>query len=103
MPGVVDVAANGRLVGIELRANASEDETRRRLRRWLSDPVAGEFTAVEPDGTAYIELTVGEPDEEVRSSALDLLMETDANGDVVAVVIPRRGPDYEISYPSGNR
>lgn len=97
------MAANGRLVGIELRSESGEAETRRHLRHWLSDPIAGEFTAVEPDGIAYIELTVGDPDEDVRSSALDLLVETDAAGDVVAVVIPRRGPDYEISYPSGNR
>ncbi len=101
--GVVDVATNGRLVGVELRSAAGEDSARRRLRRWLADPVAGEFTSVESDGTAYIELTVGDPHEEVRSSPLDLLIETDAAGELVAVVIPRHGPDYEISYPSGNR
>lgn len=101
--GIVDVAANGRLVGVELGASDGAPAARRRLRRWLDDPVAGEFTSVEPNGTAYIELTVGEPDEEVRSSTLDVLAESTADGELVAVVIPRHGPDYEISYPSGNR
>lgn len=103
VPGVVDVATHGRLVGVELGASDGEPAARRRLQRWLDDPVAGEFTNVESDGTAYIELTVGDPDEEVRSSPLDLLVESTSAGELVAVVIPRRGPDYEISYPSGNR
>lgn len=101
--GVVDVATNGRLVGVELSASDGEPAVRRRLQRWLNDPVAGEFTSVERDGTAYIELTIGEPDDEVRSSSLDLLVESTASGELLAVVIPRHGPDYEISYPSGNR
>ena len=101
--GVVDVATNGRLVGVELGASDGAPAARRRLQRWLDDPVTGEFTSVEPDGTAYIELTVGEPDDEVLSSPLDLLVECTAAGELVAVVIPRHGPDYEISYPSGNR
>lgn len=101
--GVVDVATNGRLVGVELGASDGEPAARRRLQRWLNDPVAGEFTSVEPDGTVYIELTVGEPDDEVRSSPLDLLVESTASSELLAVVIPRHGPDYEISYPSGNR
>ena len=101
--GVVDVATNGRLVGVELGSPDGEPAARRRLQRWLDDPAAGEFTSVDSDGTAYIELTVGDPDEEVRSSPLDLLVESTSAGELVAVVIPRRGSDYEISYPSGNR
>lgn len=100
--GVVDVATNGRLVGVELGIREGKEAASQGLRTWIHHSMAGEFTSVEPDGMVYIELTVGEADEEVRSSPLDLLLESTADGDLIAVVIPRHGPDYEISYPSGN-
>ena len=103
MNGLVDVTAGGRLAGIELHTGDTEPEARNRLGRWLSDPVAGQYVTVEPDGTVYIELTAGEPGDDVRSSELDLVVETGLGGEMLAVSIPRRGAGYEISYPSGNR
>lgn len=102
-PGVVDVAANGRLVGIELQAGAPETDLARMLKRWIDDPVAGEFVSVDADGTAYIELTAGEADESARSSEVMLEVELNEHREMLAVSIPRRGTGYEISYPSGNR
>lgn len=101
--GLVDVAAGGRLVGIELRTGEAESDLRQRLRRWLVDPVAGEYVTVDPDGTVYIELTTGDPDDDVRSTDVDLNVELDASGELLSIAIPRRGAGYEISYPSGNR
>lgn len=101
--GVLDVAENGRLVGVELQFDSGEDTVRHRLRRWTSDPAAAEYTTIEPDGTAYIELTSGDPDDFVVSSPVELTLESDADGALLAVSIPRRGAGYEISYPSGNR
>ena len=103
LAGMVDVAANGRLVGIELQAGAPEPDLARMLKRWTDDPVAGEFVFVDADGTAYIELTAGEADESARSSEVMLEVELNEHREMLAVSIPRRGTGYEISYPSGNR
>lgn len=101
--GLVDVAAGGRLVGIEFRPGDHGSTVRRSLHRWLEDSLAGEFMTLEPDGRVYIELTSGDAQDHVRSSPLDLTAEFDTSGELLAVSIPRRGAGYEISYPSGNR
>lgn len=101
--GTVDVAAGGRLVGIELRPDDGPELMERWLRPWLDDEIAGEFVSIEADGSAYIELTVGDPSDEVRSSDVAVRTELDDGGELVAIAIPRRGAGYEISYPSGNR
>lgn len=103
VPGVVDVAANGRLVGIELRTGLDERQLADALVAWMHDPVAGEFVSLEGGGALYIELTAGDADEQSRASEVELEMDLEAGGELVAISIPRRGAGYEISYPSGNR
>ena len=102
-PGVIDVAANGRLVGIELQTGLEESALASAISAWLADPVAGEFVSLEGHGGLYIELTTGDPDEHARSSDVSVELELDAGRELVAIAIPRRGAGYEISYPSGNR
>jgi hypothetical protein len=97
--GTLDVAANGRLVGLELRGPALA----RLLRRWVADPVAAEFTHLDTDNSAYIDLTIGPVDDEVRSSDVALVAELDTEGSSLAFALPRHGPGYEIAFPSGNR
>lgn len=99
LAGTLDVAANGRLAGIELRGA----ELPRLLAPWTRDPIAAEFTHLSDDGSAYIALTVGPAGEEMRSSDVPIVAELDGVGACVALAIPRRGHGYEISYPSGNR
>ena len=101
--GLVDVAANGRLVGVELRTDVSAAGLATMFERWTSDPVAGEFVELNTDGTVYIELTTGDAGEEALSTTVELAMEFDEGNALLAVSIPRRGAGYEISYPSGNR
>jgi uncharacterized protein YuzE len=103
LTGMVDVAANGRLVGIELWSGVGETDLARMLKRWTGDPVAGEFVSVDSDGTAYIELTAGGADDTARSSTVLLDIDLNEHSEMLAVSIPRRGTGYEISYPSGNR
>jgi hypothetical protein len=68
--GLLDVGANGRLLGVEV-------------------------------GESYIHVMESAHDEEpyIRSAEVQLTI----SGDVPPLVtIPRRGPGYEITYPSGN-
>jgi hypothetical protein len=83
LDGTIDVSTQGRLVGVEFRLPDARD-IGRALQPWLDDPVAGEFTNVAPDGSAYIQMTIGDDH-------------------LLALAIPRRGEGYEISYPSGNQ
>lgn len=101
MNGLLDVASNGRLMGVEL--HDVNFDLARGLRAWLSDPIAGEFTQFDADGSAYIELSEGARDDDVRSSAVLVSAELDHDGALAALVIPRRGHGYEVSFPSGNR
>lgn len=68
--GLLDVGANGRLLGVEI-------------------------------GDAYIQVMESADEEEpyVRSADVKLVISDDA---IPLVTIPRHGPDYEITYPSGN-
>lgn len=68
--GVLDVGANGRLLGLEI-------------------------------GEAYITVMESSRHEEpyTRSAVVALAISGD---DPAYVAIPRRGPEYEITYPSGN-
>jgi hypothetical protein len=97
--GTLDVAANGRLVGIELRGA----ELPGLLRRWTADPIAAEFTHLSNDDSAYVDLSVGPPEDDIRSSEVTILAELDADAACLALAIPRRGAGYEIAFPSGNR
>lgn len=97
VPGLLDVAANGRLVGLEVAV--SDPET---LRRWLHDPISCEMISLALDGTAYFQLTTGD-DRDSRASEITVRAEYAATGELIALAIPRRGTGYEISYPSGNQ
>ncbi|HYH11136.1 MAG TPA: hypothetical protein VD789_02185 [Thermomicrobiales bacterium] len=69
----IDIGTGGRLVGVEL-----------------------------PDG--YVDVMPPEPGTEhlIRSSMAEVGVER-AGGEAVALVVPRRGAGYEITYPSGNQ
>jgi uncharacterized protein YuzE len=96
LPGTIDVAEQGRLLGIEFPADAAL------LAAWLADPVAGPLTSLAADGSAYIQIT---PPSivQARSASIIARGDVDADGRMLAVAIPRRGAGYEISYPSGNQ
>lgn len=95
-PGFVDMAAGGRLIGVELAL--SDALTEQALADWAADGALDIADAV-----AYIQLTSGADDDTARSTAVELVVEFDQAGAVAALGIPRRGAGYEISYPSGNR
>lgn len=69
-PALLDVGANGRLIGIEV-------------------------------GDAYITVMdlPGEDDPYARSAPVEVAISA---GTPPSITIPRRGPAYEITYPSGN-
>lgn len=94
--GFVDMAAGGRLIGVELALSGALTE--QALAAWAADGVLDVAGAV-----AYIQLTSGADDDIARSTAVELVVELDQAGAVAALGIPRRGVGYEISYPSGNR
>ena len=89
--GVIDVAGGGRLAGIELSGLRAEQ-----LLGWK-----GSETDVE-GGTAYFAISEGD-DHNTRSVGVVVALELVANDALLAIVIPRRGEGYEISYPSGNQ
>jgi hypothetical protein len=99
VPGLVDMAAAGRLIGVEARLQEAEIDPGQTMTAWLTE--AG--VSLGDGGALYIELTSGPDDDYARSIAVELLLASDAAGQVVAIGIPRRGAGYEISYPSGNR
>lgn len=76
VPGVIDIGARGRLLSFELFPE-SDDAIVVPLEDH-ADPLARSAEIVAACGIA-------------------------ANGRIVTVQIPRRGRDYEISYPSGNQ
>jgi hypothetical protein len=93
---VLDVARNGRLVGVELVARPDA------LTRWASDPIAGAYLASTGDDRWYVKLTSGD-DRDARSAVIRVHLELDAAGQIAAIGIPRRGDGYEVAFPSGNR
>lgn len=103
IPGVIDVAAGGRLVGLELQPGVEAATLARWFRPWLEDPEAGQYLDLASDGTVYVELTSGADDDQARSTPVEVELEYGSAGDVAAISIPRVGAGYEISYPSGNR
>lgn len=98
-PGVLDMAAAGRLIGIETRLATAGGDPRGELAGWLDEP----GVSLGDGGAVYIELTRGPDDEQARSAAVELVIAYDAAGRLAAIGIPRRGTGYEITYPSGNR
>ena len=93
-PGVIDIGQQGRLVGLEVRL------PRESMRRWAAD-LPAQFFQIPVDGHVYITLD-GEGNDEVRSAALTTTVEFDVQGLVLRIGVPRRGPGWELSWPSGN-
>jgi uncharacterized protein YuzE len=103
LDGHIDIAEQGRLVGIELDADAQNLHAL--FLCWNADPVARQYLEIDESG-AYVALSA--PSEQispnhVRTAELTLTLEIDSKGNVVAIAIPRRGDGYEISFPSGNQ
>jgi hypothetical protein len=98
---LVDVSTQGRIVGVELDlgdvATASAV-----LQEWLADPLAGAWTSIDRDGSAYVQLSASDVDA-VRSARVSVVPRYTRSGMLAAFGIPRRGTGYEITYPSGNR
>jgi hypothetical protein len=98
------MGAGGRLVGIELLGPATFD-LRQAMASWLTDSIASEYVSVAND-SAYIELSAAAEasmNEQSRSVAAVFDAELDSAGQLVALLIPRHGAGYEITYPSGNQ
>jgi len=94
--GTVDMGEGGRLLGLELSADAA-----------LAAGIAPDGGPCAPQfdpalGTLYLPVTapVGG---QARAAEVEVLLRTAADGALLAVDLPRRGHGYEIAYPSGNR
>lgn len=101
--GRIDIAEQGRLVGIEIDPNGQN--LSEMFGAWLDDRVARNYLEID-DAGAYVVLSApGEDvdDQHVRTAELPLTAELDRNDRLVAIAIPRRGHGYEISFPSGNQ
>lgn len=72
----VDVGESGRLLGVELALGGGEPR----------------YVPVEP-GRGEL----------ARSAAATVAVARTADGEIATIELPRRGADYELSYPSGNR
>ena len=94
--GILDIGEGGRLIGIEFSASYGE------IHQWLIDPIAGDYTNLDTNERAYIQLSPDD-DGDFRSANLRLRAEYNAFGELTALVIPRHGDGYEITYPSGNQ
>lgn len=102
--GYVDMGAGGRLVGIELLGPTAFD-LRQAMASWLNDSIAGEYVSI-ADDSAYIELSASaEPSTNEQSRSVTAVFDAELNsaGQLVALLIPRHGVGYEITYPSGNQ
>jgi hypothetical protein len=101
--GVLDLGEQGRLLGLEIGGVPGLD-LGQAVRSWHEQRGAAGWLSL-GDGSAYLQL-VAEPvartTRHVRSVAVRLSLELDAQGRLLAVVLPRRGADYELSSPSGS-
>lgn len=101
--GFLDIAEQGRLVGVEL--DSDRLDLLHVFSTWLEDSVARRYVHLEDD-SVYVALST--PKEDIsslhlRTAEVRLRAEMDADDRLVALTIPRRGHGYEISFPSGNR
>jgi uncharacterized protein YuzE len=101
--GMIDIAEQGRLVGIEIEAD--RQELSEMFSSWLNDRVAKNYVEIDDSGVYVVLSAPSEdiPEQHIRTAELPLTTELDANEHLVAIVIPRRGHGYEISFPSGNQ
>ncbi|MEX2426332.1 MAG: hypothetical protein WD401_06155 [Thermomicrobiaceae bacterium] len=103
LPGRIDIAEQGRLVGIEIDADGSDLPDLFSI--WMQDGVARDYLEID-DAGAYVGLSAPSediPEQHIRTAELPLIAEMDASAHLVAIAIPRRGHGYEISFPSGNQ
>ena len=103
LDGCIDIAEQGRLVGIELEQDGLD--LHELFATWVQDAVAKEYVEIDDSG-AYVALSAPSeriPEQHIRTAELNLTAELDANDRLVAIAIPRRGHGYEISFPSGNQ
>jgi uncharacterized protein YuzE len=101
--GYIDIAEQGRLVGIELDRGGADLTSL--FSTWLKDRIAKEYVEIDDDG-AYVALSAPDeaiPEQHIRTAELEIVAELDGNDQLVAIAIPRRGHGYEISFPSGNQ
>jgi hypothetical protein len=96
LDAILDIGEAGRLIGVEFHAGVA------RLRHWLTDPASNEYLSLDDNDNAYIQITPGDTGA-ARSTSIQLIAEYDPAGELTALVIPRRGDGYEITYPSGNQ
>jgi hypothetical protein len=94
--GILDIGEGGRLIGVEFKANPTS------LRIWQGDPSSQRYVTLDESGRAYIQITDGD-DTNARSMPIRLTAEYNIDHELIAVIIPRRGDGYEITYPSGNQ
>jgi uncharacterized protein YuzE len=101
--GMIDIAEQGRLVGIEIEAD--RQELSEMFSSWLDDRVAKDYVEIDDSGVYVVLSAPSEdiPEQHIRTAELPLTTELDANEQLVAIAIPRRGHGYEISFPSGNQ
>lgn len=101
--GILDLGERGQVLGIEVAPLPGLD-VRRTLHRWRKE-ITGAGHAGEGDGDVYLQLSTDESARAARlarSVPVRLRLTLDERGEVVAVTFPRRGDDYELSYPSGS-
>jgi uncharacterized protein YuzE len=101
--GYIDIAEQGRLVGIELDRGGADLTSL--FSTWLKDRIAKEYVEIDDDG-AYVALSAPDeaiPEQHIRTAELEIVAELDGNDQLVSIAIPRRGHGYEISFPSGNQ
>lgn len=100
LPAIIDVGSGGTLLGVELSFVGSSLDAATAMRHLIQDPRTAPFVSVASD-TAYVDIS-SHPAIGARSASAFVTAEL-SNGSIEALVIPRRGDGYEISYPSGNR
>jgi hypothetical protein len=96
LDAILDIGEGGRLIGVEFPARNAE------LNHWHDDPATSPFVTQDPGDRAYIQITPGDTGT-TRSTSIRVTAEYDSANHLTAIVIPRRGHGYEISYPSGNQ
>lgn len=96
LDAILDIGEAGRLIGVEFPAEQSQ------LRHWLTDPLSSEYLTLGDNGDAYIQISSSDTGA-ARSTPIRLIAEYNPANQLSALVIPRHGDGYEITYPSGNQ
>jgi hypothetical protein len=97
VPAIIDIGEQGRLIGLELELNARGESA-----AWTVPTEENALSHTISEGVAYIAVESA-ADAYTRSARAIAALRADAAGRLVEITVPRRGPGYEITYPSGNR